>query len=286
MLAGEQYKRAANTGGLRRDESHEDPDRQFDVAMRALRIASDLSCIPAVPTPDLADRLAGALVSLCGDDRGVMLQIGRFEGPGGWACESVGVAGRLRELPSNAATRPGQLPWPGLSEGDSSAVYLVSQPKADQAGFNGLVSAFASVNLGLELAGLACGRHPGALTITVQVGGNPSDDDAAGIAARAWLLRRLLPWMHAIVRAALAENGSPATRPWLTDRERVVLDGLVEGGSVTEIAEALGRSRYTVHDQVKSLHRKLGVHTRAALVGCAIRSVPLPPSDGMLGEGG
>lgn len=277
MLAGEEYKRAVSRGMPQGNDSDAESNRQFGVATRALQIASDLSRVPAVPVPDLADRLANALISMCGEDRGVMLQIGRFDGPGGWACESVGMAGRPRELPPNAAMTPAQFPWPRPPGGESSAIYVVSQPQADQACTKRLAEALALANLGLELAGLACSRRPASLTVTVQIVGELSYQDASGIAARAWLLRQLLPWLHAIVQIALGENARMADRSWLTDRERVVLDRIVEGGSVAEIAEALGRSRYTVHDQVKSLHRKLGVHSRAALVGRAIRGVPLPP---------
>ncbi len=86
----------------------------------------------------------------------------------------------------------------------------------------------------------------------------------------------MLAWAYAITRSALGEGEGLETRCWLTEKERAVLERIVRGESVIEIARAIGRSRYTVHDHVKSLHRKLGVHTRAALVGCATLGVPPP----------
>ncbi|MCW5757704.1 MAG: hypothetical protein KIT54_10750 [Phycisphaeraceae bacterium] len=55
-----------------------------------------------------------------------------------------------------------------------------------------------------------------------------------------------------------------------------MLEHLVSGHSIVEVARVIGRSPYTVHDHAKSLHRKLGVHTRAALVGCATLGVAPP----------
>ena len=44
--------------------------------------------------------------------------------------------------------------------------------------------------------------------------------------------------------------------------EEVVLAQILEGKSVRQIAEGLGRSPHTVHDHVKAMHRKLGASTR------------------------
>jgi DNA-binding CsgD family transcriptional regulator len=57
---------------------------------------------------------------------------------------------------------------------------------------------------------------------------------------------------------------------WLTPREQEVLDALVEGHSVRVIADVLGRSRHTVHDHVKSLHKKIHASSRGELVAAAL----------------
>ncbi|MFI4898124.1 MAG: response regulator transcription factor, partial [Phycisphaerales bacterium JB059] len=57
---------------------------------------------------------------------------------------------------------------------------------------------------------------------------------------------------------------------WLTNREQVVLEELILGRSVREIAETMHRSPHTVHDHVKSLHRKLGASSRGALIAHAL----------------
>jgi len=97
------------------------------------------------------------------------------------------------------------------------------------------------------------------------------------------VLRAALPLLAR--RAALAygpELTSPLTR--LTLREQEVLEHLTIGKSVKEIAEDLGRSPHTVHDHVKSLHRKLGASSRGELIARALGRLgvdlpaPAPPS--------
>lgn len=68
----------------------------------------------------------------------------------------------------------------------------------------------------------------------------------------------------------LAERASLAFGPsysqTLTAREQLILVQLVSGASVREIAERIDRSPHTVHDHVKSLHRKLNASSRGELV--------------------
>ncbi len=68
--------------------------------------------------------------------------------------------------------------------------------------------------------------------------------------------------------SALGTDGPPVKT--LTPKEVAILDLLIDGLSVAEIAEKLGRSPHTVHDHVKSLHHKLGVRRRGHLVSRAL----------------
>ena len=56
---------------------------------------------------------------------------------------------------------------------------------------------------------------------------------------------------------------------WLSARESDVLDLIVVGYSVNEIAEKLGRSPHTVHDHLKAIHRKTGATSRGQLIAAA-----------------
>jgi DNA-binding NarL/FixJ family response regulator len=71
--------------------------------------------------------------------------------------------------------------------------------------------------------------------------------------------------------------GSRPVDSELTDREWAVLDLLDAGLEPFAIAERLVVSIDTVRSHVKSLHRKLGVHSREELVG-AIRALRAPAS--------
>ena len=93
--------------------------------------------------------------------------------------------------------------------------------------------------------------------------GGPDPADAAR------LLSCTLPVL--IRRAVLAIGSRPSTSSrWLTDREQIVLERLALGRSVREIAEEIDRSPHTVHDHVKSLHRKLNASSRGELVARAL----------------
>ncbi|MFI4917409.1 MAG: LuxR C-terminal-related transcriptional regulator [Phycisphaerales bacterium JB060] len=161
----------------------------------------------------------------------------------------------------------------------AAPAFLVCRPNAEHPAFQGIAGRLRSVELALEAAGIASGCGPRGVVVTVQMGGLLECHRSGNDFGRCTLLGQLLPWVHAIVRAALDGREGDAPRSWLTAREMIVLEKLIDGGSVAEIAQQLGRSRYTVHDQVKSLHRKLGVRTRAALVCCATRGVD-PPTVG------
>ncbi|HYF15177.1 MAG TPA: helix-turn-helix transcriptional regulator [Phycisphaerales bacterium] len=73
-----------------------------------------------------------------------------------------------------------------------------------------------------------------------------------------------------IARAASEMYGERRNPGWLTERETEVLDLLIEGYTVGEIAANLHRSPHTVHDHVKSLYRKVGVDSRADVVRAAM----------------
>ncbi len=81
----------------------------------------------------------------------------------------------------------------------------------------------------------------------------------------------------AAVLAVIADKASTAIQPdrsgsvlWLTQREQAILDLLIDGNSVREIAESIARSPHTVHDHVKNLHRKLGASSRGQLITRAL----------------
>ncbi len=65
----------------------------------------------------------------------------------------------------------------------------------------------------------------------------------------------------------------------LSPREREILELLVEGSTLSQIAGRLGVSRHTVDTHVRHVYEKLHVHTRAAAVSKAVREALVPPPD-------
>lgn len=96
----------------------------------------------------------------------------------------------------------------------------------------------------------------------------PADDASLRV------MRAVLPVFRKRARLALA-GGSEAKGRWLTSREREVLEMLALGRSVRQIADEIERSPHTVHDHVKSLHRKLNACTRGELISRAFGSTSL-----------
>ncbi len=82
------------------------------------------------------------------------------------------------------------------------------------------------------------------------------------------VLRSAMPVLAERLRVALGGGGERSA--WLSEREQRVLELLTGGLTVPEIAALLGRSQHTVHDYVKSLHRKLGTNSRGALIARAL----------------
>lgn len=89
---------------------------------------------------------------------------------------------------------------------------------------------------------------------------------AGGASLSASVARTLLD----VVRREAAGSAGPA-RLDLTDRERDVLRGLVQGRSYKQIADQLGISENTARTYIKSMYRKLQVQNVAEAVSRAIR---------------
>ena len=255
-------------------------DEFFKVARTVRRVCE----LPAVPTLDWCERAALALTSLV--DRSVVRvwMVSATERGRVIDAEDAGAAdGRAEGGGSPAAIR-------GAAENERNWLGWWIAPTG-----NALRSR-ASVFRGIEdatrdgaefarwwqdrrvlprVVGLAPippeshGRH-----LAVEIGcdhGTASDDDRRAEALEAVL--------HELARRALVAFGAepigPANR--ITDRELEVLDLLALGHSVREIADALERSPHTVHDHVKSLHRKLRVSSRGELIGRMLgRSAHVP----------
>lgn len=64
----------------------------------------------------------------------------------------------------------------------------------------------------------------------------------------------------------------PALLSELTDREQQLFDRLIAGESVREIAKSCSISEHTVRNHIKSIYRKLGLHSRLDIVRAVLGS--------------
>ena len=226
-----------------------------------VRCLCDLS---AVPTIDWCDRAAQCLCALATPSCAVVLVAGHAET--GIVTEAVGAA--CRDLPDDGAVigirsrceRAAPTSLIGNTPGSSAAIAAACGPRE---GWCEPVSVFA------DLGQPGSGRM---LTAMLTAG----QDAGARRQALAEILAAVAPVLFERARLALGGDDPPA---WLTEREQQVLSRLVQGLSVREIAEALGRSPHTVHDHVKTLHKKLHASTRGALVA---RALGHPESDPLI----
>lgn len=103
----------------------------------------------------------------------------------------------------------------------------------------------------------------------VLIGGTITRTEYAILQREVRLLSVVMPRLAERCHIAFGNTDRPETLQ-LTPVEQRVLELLVTGRTVNEIATALLRSPHTVHDYVKRLHRKLGASSRSTLIARAL----------------
>ncbi len=244
----------------------------------AAEIAEALCALPAVATLDWCDRAADCLtairqpcivammvatVSTEGEVSeveavGLASRVATGAGPGGSMHELRGRAERLRSI--------------GWTPGDVSQWHLrtgaVSKLPGAAAGSGPMAELWRDFHVSDVLGAVApLGAAPLGRSMVVYVAMTEAGIQASPLEAA--VLRGTVP---VLARRAIISIGGQRSRHanWISPREQVVLDALVLGKSVRQIAEDLGRSPHTVHDHVKSLHRKLNASSRGELIARAL----------------
>lgn len=258
-------------------------DDLFAALDGAVRIAGRLAALPAVATMDWANDAAAALAQIARPSR-VCFIIGSLDSSGGIvAHETVGVAssqapGLADDLQTQDLTvrsRAERLNTVGFRPTEAAfehgVVAPISRLTDGETWREGqLGQLWSGMPVGDLLIGLIrLGRaEPGrVLFVQVAIG----DNRRAG-AHEIGLLRSLLPMLQHRTLMAVGDHRATTNR-WLTLREQQVLELLTLGKSVRTIAEELDRSPHTVHDHVKSLHKKLSASSRGELVARALGHV-------------
>jgi DNA-binding CsgD family transcriptional regulator len=250
--------------------------------IRACEVTRALCALPAVATLDWCDRAAACLCRASEPSTAVFLvceldsqgRIGNREAvgvsatPGTTAAPASAEPGAEDPMLTGLRSRAHRLPTLGITTGsaDRSIVGLMDRLAPDWR--VGPVGRLWSGQCRGELivAAAPLQGEPGRAVVAYVAPSVSGTEAAAVIEATFPLLAQ---------RAAECLSGSSGgARNWLTLREQEVLEQLTLGKSVKEIAESLGRSPHTVHDHVKSLHRKLSASTRGELVARALGHLP------------
>jgi DNA-binding CsgD family transcriptional regulator len=262
-------------------------------ALRATaRMAENVGSLPAVATQDWCDRAAQAVLPLCQpavavtligqvDEKGAIQRQEATGVAGAYLADVTTAVGRTQSTTSVITIDPSdanlvrvrtnlaqarELSWPTgvLAAGAVRAI------PAEAAGISLLdqnhpvVKRWDAYRLTGLLLGVA-GIGPGGRVLVVELASSGTvlgEREAAALEA-------VLPLLAKRAMMALGADPSEAAH-WLTAREQIILQHLLLGKSVREIAEELGRSPHTVHDHVKSLHRKLNASSRGELVAKAL----------------
>lgn len=263
---------------------------------RAARAAADIVTLPAVATLDWCESAALALTRLASpsivavliattDERGAMRRV-----------EASGVAGRAAPFqqtgpalgaPADDALEPLPPEDPRLT-GVRSRIERLQRLGYEPAGALRPTSArLADLPGGARWRETDAGKpwkdiEPQDLLLAAAPLG--SDEPGRGIFAYLAVaesasetgvldaLDAVLPLLADRALMAIGPRTTTAGR-WLTVREQLVLEQLILGKTVRNIAEDLDRSPHTVHDHVKSLHRKLAASSRGELIARALGHV-------------
>lgn len=262
---------------------------RFETIRAAVRMTEEACRLPAVATLDWLDRAAGVLQGVVVPSRACVIIANISSGSRTISLEAAGFA--------------------GLPGGDDGATELAVRSKAERLTDIGF-SISTEVVLGRigdvlntsEWRSSGIGRlWQGTPVADVLVAASPLGNAEPGRVMISQIAMteagaepkpgqfELLGVMHNLLsrRALISIGETRATSArWLTAREQEVLDLLVLGKSVRVIAEELGRSPHTVHDHVKSLHRKLDASSRGELVARALGHAPALPKASQVPQAG
>jgi DNA-binding NarL/FixJ family response regulator len=154
----------------------------------------------------------------------------------------------------------------GASANDARALVAEQRPQVL------LLDLSLSGENGLDLIAPLRRSHPETQVLVLTMHAEPeyarraTELGASGLIAKSAALEELIEAIRRIAR-----GGSLPAGDGLSERERILLAGLKQGRSVEELAETLNVQPRTVETYIQRLMGKLGIHTRAGLIGHARR---------------
>lgn len=244
---------------------------------------ADIVALPAIATMDWCDRAAEAVGTTVPGFRGLISVFAAELAPNGSIRRIESQSIRLispidpdKPTPplvliseaSHALERLTSIGWDAAVTTPVSGL-ISAVTKSDQWSSLPIVQALGGSRIGQPFVGSAslnAANNRAIVVVMAPAAGSPAFE-ASSLAS----LRAVFPIMVQRSRTAFGE--SVDANSTISDREQLVLNHLVLGKSVRQIADELGRSPHTVHDHVKSLHRKLNASSRGELIARALGHV-------------
>ncbi len=243
---------------------------ESDHLHRVARVVSRIHALPAIATEDWCDRAAAAILGL-EPSLTAVVSVGVF-GPNGEVqqLEGIGSASEIGDAAS-AGVRVHSLGWwlPARASDSVAPRVAILSRTPDHARWARSAAGAAWQRNAVEDLIVAVVPIPGSADnrmVVVELGA-PSIGGFRDLVLA--MLAAVLPELAR--RAAIAFGSEPSdAMNRITPREQEVLELLVLGRTVKQIADIISRSPHTVHDHVKSLHRKLRATSRGELVSRAL----------------
>lgn len=272
-------QRTWNESGVPPQDNQSESTHSESLIHRTVRTALATASLPAIATLDWCERAAGVLAGLQhGAVAGVVLA--RITDQGDISeCEAAGVACSPATMTDAMSGVLSELRW--RLESMSNLGWKPGQAIDEMGQRGGQLSQMSIKDWNVTESGRAfLPVAPSELYVgVVDIGSK-----APSFRLAAWLAHPAskppVIGMTDVFLAILQRIGDAATHAigsgdaersvWITAKEKQVLDRLIIGLCVREIASELGRSVHTVHDHVKSLHRKLGAVSRGDLIARAL----------------
>lgn len=231
--------------------------------------------LPAIPTHDWCEQAASAVsdsLLSTGSSGVIAVGVGAVRGDKIGHFENVGVSasGNAEAMADELRARIAELGESPSGLGaacPSSAKPLVIAPASELSSSASWKSSSVSrllISRGLSAALIGAGLIVDADPSRVLWILGAVEGGAAYIGDTVFVMVIMLALLR---RARLAMTGVGAdASEWISPREQEILKELMLGKSVRQIAEETGRSPHTIHDHVKSLHRKLNATSRGELI--------------------
>ena len=243
----------------------------------AAEVAYEINNLSAVPYEGWCDK-AAEMIATKAPEAVVCVTIGQFAESGAMRtvyCEGTHYPDTMRSREKGASgiskSALSSLNW--WIKSDEPAVALLRN-LSKNVEWTTSASGGQWTGFGIEHMIVGLGRLPGENErkhIAIEIG-YPKDAETEPGEACVSVVRSLMPLLCG--RAGLAFNAH-FNGLMVTNREVEVLESLIMGKSVKEIAEDMDRSEHTIHDHVKSLHKKLGATSRGQLIARALGHLSL-----------